>query len=223
MDRRRATRRLILAGAAIGGAVLGHLLTYLLTVPQASVRAALLARTGHGYWPAALAAAIVLGAFALLTTMIRAFLQGFRGWHGRRADVAPARRPLRDTARIAVVGERLERFAARLVLLQVGIYVVQETIERVVAGAAVVGLLHGEVLPVGILVQTLVALLAALALGLLGGAAKAAGRAVARLTRRRGQLEPPVTGRRRAASPRKPARSARPLGSRAPPSAPATT
>src|SRR5580765_4090696 len=56
--------------AAFGGVVLGHWLTYLISVPGAGAREAFLAQTGHGYWPTAVAVALVFGVAALLGTVV---------------------------------------------------------------------------------------------------------------------------------------------------------
>ncbi len=202
MNWRRAGYRLPLAAAAVAAAVAGHALTYLLTVPAAQARALLLAESGHGYWSAAVAAAIVLGLLSLVSTAARHFLRGFR-------------RPLWPGQGLGQRGpERLEWLAARLALLQISIYVVQEVVERLAAGAAVAGVLHDGVLPIGILVQILLACAVALALALLSHAAEAAGRALARLTVRPTSTAAayrPVPGLRALS------RHAGSLGSRAPP------
>lgn len=204
MTPRRAGYRLPLAAAAIAAAVAGHALTYLLTVPAAQARALLLAESGHGYWPTAVAAAVVLGLLSLVSTTARHFLRGFR--RPSRAPVrgGPAGRP-----------ERLERLALRLALLQISIYAVQEVVERLAAGAPVAGVLHDGVLPIGILVQILVACAVALALALLSHAAEAAGRALARLIARptgAATIYRPLPGLRASW------RHTGSLGSRAPPS-----
>ena len=62
-------RRLPLAGAAVAGAVVGHGLAYALAVPEPGRRLAVLAGSGHAYWSAAIAAAIVLGLVSLGATL----------------------------------------------------------------------------------------------------------------------------------------------------------
>ena len=69
-------RRLPLAGAAVAGAVVGHGLAYALAVPEPGRRLALLAGSGHAYWSAAIAAAIVLGLASLGATLARSFRAG---------------------------------------------------------------------------------------------------------------------------------------------------
>ena len=160
MDRRRTPSALLLLGAAWAGAVAGHTLTYLVTVPQAAARDALLASTGHNYWAAAVSVALVLGLASAAGVVVRQFRGGF-------AASAPwARwRP---------------RLAARLAVLQVAIFLLQETLERLEVGAPLGGAQTGRLLVVGVLVQTLVAAALAVALFLLARVSAAAGRALRR-------------------------------------------
>src|SRR5512132_3920834 len=58
---RRFAHRLPLTGVAVAGAVVGHMVAYVVAVPSPTVRVALLGATGHAYWNAAIAAATVLG------------------------------------------------------------------------------------------------------------------------------------------------------------------
>jgi hypothetical protein len=185
-----------LAGAAVAGAVVGHALAYLVTVPDPQQRAEVLARTGHGYWAVAIAAAVVLGGFAAVTTLICHFRAGLRGgWRRQRAPAAP-------------------RVAERLAGLQVAIYVVQEVVERLAAHAPL-GQLLGRELAVGVALQALVALLLAALLVWLGRAAELAGHLLAAgsgVGRSRPVPERPRSSRHVPARP--PTGS---LGSRAPP------
>jgi hypothetical protein len=158
MSLRRSARHLWLVATAWTGVVLGHAITYVLTVPQAAPRDALLASTGHSYWSAAVAAAIVLGLGSAAWDAARNFLRGLDG--GRKAAG-------RDT---------LAGLALRLALLQSGIFVVQETLERLQAGSPLHGLVAQHILLVGIPLQILVALVGAALLVWLGRAAEAAGR-----------------------------------------------
>jgi len=115
----------------------------------------------------------VLGVISLVSTAARHFLRGFRRSARALAPGGPLARP-----------KRLEWLALRLALLQISIYAVQEVVERLAAGAPIAGVLHDGVLPIGILVQILVACAVALALAFLSHAAEAAGRALARLIAR---------------------------------------
>jgi hypothetical protein len=197
MNWREMAHRLPFALAAVAGAVLGHALTYLVTVPNADARAEVLAGTGHGYWPLAVATAVALSLLSAGTTITRRFLAG-----------------LRRAPRDATPGGVAPRIA-RLALLQVAIYLVQEVTERIAAGAPVSGLAHTQLL-VGVVVQMLVAgAVAAVLLGL-GRAAEAAGRALtARVT--------PAADRSAGHWPTEPRRAWRLLGGalaiRAPPAA----
>jgi hypothetical protein len=196
MEVRGIARRLPLAGAAVAGAVAGHAFAYALAVPQPGPRLALLAGSGHQYWSAAIAAAIVLGLGSLGATLARSF----------RAGLRPSGRP---------AGEPLGRLAARLALLQITIYLVQELIERLAAGFPLWGPVDARLLLIGVAVQLLVAAGLALGLAWAGRAAEVAGRAL----RRRRAARPDA----RAARPR-PTGWVRPaillaagLGGRAPP------
>jgi hypothetical protein len=138
--------------------MLGHWLTYVIAVRDVRAREALLGLTGHGYWPAAAAAATVLG-LAEATRVILGHLAGVR--RGRNRQTGPG-------------------LAARLALAQVAIYLVQETLERLAAGAPLSTLAQDHLLQLGILIQVLVAAASAILLAWLGRAAEAAGRALRR-------------------------------------------
>ena len=189
MELRGAIRRLPLAGAAVAGAAVGHSIAYLIVAPQGRSRAVLLAGTGHGY-RSTFAAEIILGLLAVATFVARRF---DRGLHRRR-------RPGGD--------EPWARVALRLCLLQVAIFVLQELLERVVAGSPLGELIGDRLLFVGILAQVAVAIGAATLLVLLGRAAEAVGRALGHGGERRAFRVP--VERPRAARPP----SSRPRGSR---------
>jgi hypothetical protein len=57
--------------AAAFGAVAGHAVTYMVAIPDPVTRQLFLAATGHGYLPAVVPAALILGIFAALSTVIR--------------------------------------------------------------------------------------------------------------------------------------------------------
>ena len=196
MELRGIARRLPLAGAAVAGAVVGHGLAYALAVPEPGLRLAVLAGSGHAYWSAAIAAAIVLGLASLGATLTRSFDAGLR----------PGGRP---------AGEPLGRLAGRLALLQVTIYLVQELIERAAAGYPMGGPVAGRLLLAGITVQLLVAGVLAVGLACAGRVAEVAGRA---LRRRRQPRHDPRPARLRPAGWARPAiLLAAGLGGRAPP------
>jgi hypothetical protein len=161
MHRPGIARRLPLAGAAVAGAVVGHTLAWTLTVPEPAARLALLATSGHTYWSAAIAAAIVLGLASLAATLARHF----------RAGLGAGRRP---------AGEPFWPLAGRLALLQVGIYLVQEVLERTAAGAPLGDAIDGRLLLFGVTVQVAVALGLAAVLAWVGRVAEVAGEALRR-------------------------------------------
>jgi hypothetical protein len=182
MGAREVIRRLPLAGAAVAGAAVGHSVAYLIVAPQGRTRAALLAGTGHGYRSTMAAAEIVLGLLAVVTFLGRHFHSGLRS----------RKRPPSD--------EPWAWLAARLALLQITIFGVQEVVERAVNGYPVGGLATDRLLSIGVLVQIVVAAVAATVLVWLGRAAQAVGRALgaARSTR---PIRVPVTRPRVAVRP----------------------
>jgi hypothetical protein len=200
MDARRLARRLPLAGAAVAGAVAGHAVAYGLAAPDPGGRLVLLAVSGHTYWSAAIAIAIVLGLASLGATLARHFRAGLRA-RGRPAD------------------EPMVRLVGRLALLQTTIYLVQELIERAAAGVPLGGPLLGRLLLTGVAVQLLVAVVLAVGLVWAGRVAEVAGRALRRQRRHRPEARPAHL---------RPAGWVRPaillaagLGGRAPPALPA--
>jgi hypothetical protein len=159
MGWRRVADRLPLTGVAVAGAVLGHMVAYVLAVPSPTVRVALLGATGHAYWTAAIAAASVLGLASLAATLQRRFRAGLLASRPQPSD-------------------RLGRVAAQLAGFQVAIYLVQETLERLEAGIPAHALLDGRLLVTGVVVQTAIALVLAVLLTVVGRVAEAAGRAL---------------------------------------------
>ncbi len=157
MDPRRRPSASI-AALAWAGVVAGHWIAYLVAVPGANARAATLAETGHGYWLAAVAAAFVLGVSSVAAVFARHLGRGIR------REV-----PMAATA-------RYRRVVLQLAVLQIAIFVVQEILERVEAGAPLSTLVHGGFVLVGIAAQIAVAALVALALTWIGRAAELAGR-----------------------------------------------
>lgn len=145
MERTVPARRLPLElAAAAAGLIGGHIVSYLMTAPAAPIRRLLLTETGHAYLPRAIAAGVALAAVAGVAAIFRGAI---RGW---RASGDPL------------------RFAAtfrRLAVAQVIGFVILEVLERKAAGATLAGL--GDLLPRGLLIQVLVAAIAATALWLL--------------------------------------------------------
>ena len=161
MDRRRTPPALLLLGTAWAGAVAGHTLTYLLTVPQAAARDALLASTGHSYWAAAVAVALPLGLTSAAGVALRHFRGGLRGEETMGTD-------------------GVRRLTSQLAALQVSIFLLQEILERYEAGAPLGGLRTDRLLLAGTLVQILIAAALAIALFFLARVSAAAGRAFRR-------------------------------------------
>jgi hypothetical protein len=159
MGWRGVADRLPLTGVAVAGAVVGHMVAYVLAVPSPTVRVALLGATGHAYWTAAIAAASVLGLASLAATLGRRFRAGLLASHPLPAD-------------------RLGRVAGQLAGFQLAIYLVQETLERLEVGIPAHALLDGRLLVTGVVVQTAIALVLAVLLTVVGRAAEAAGRAL---------------------------------------------
>ncbi len=187
MEWRRAVRRLPLAGAAVACAAVGHSIAYLIVAPEGRERATLLAGTGHGYWSTAVAAEIVFGLLAAVTIVLRHFSDGLRR-QPRPAGEEP-----------------WAWLAARLCLLQVSIFGVQEVIERAVTGHPVEEVVQNRLLFVGFLIQVATAVIAATLLIWLGRAAAAVGRAFGRGRRSRPTSQPligPVTAVRPVSRPR---------------------
>jgi hypothetical protein len=132
-------RRVATLGVAVGGVLLGHRLTYLMLDPAAHERAALLRRTGHAY----LGVANELALIAALTGLAALFIGQLVTSTG---------------------GDRDGRLAARIVAFQVSAFVLMEVLERVAAGAPLAELIRTGVLPLGVMTQTGVAILAAVAI-----------------------------------------------------------
>lgn len=141
----RLARAVLLGATAFAGVVGGHVMDYLLVVPDGTERHDLLARTGHGY----LSGARYAGLFVALLAVCSALLIGWK-----RARPGPYRS-----------GPRLLPTAVRLSLLQSFIFLLLEIFERISAGAGFGGasLLLGG----GVLVQLIVGFAATLTLMLL--------------------------------------------------------
>jgi hypothetical protein len=134
-------------GVASGGLLLGHWLVYLIVRPDASVRGVLLAGTGHAY----------LGAVdrIVLVASLAAFATAFLG----------------RITRAEYLDVSLGSMTARLAGLQVSAFVAMEIAERLAAGSSEGPLLHGPILPAGIVVQTGIAALGAVLIHLVREAA----------------------------------------------------
>ena len=121
-------------GVAVAGLVVGHLLSYVIAVPDPYHRDLVLRRTGHGYLPVFGQAALMLFVAAIAMVIIRTS----RG----RAD--------REM--------RFVTLAARLALVQVGAFMLQEVAERLLSGSGLHDLGGGRTLLVGVAAQIAMAL-----------------------------------------------------------------
>jgi hypothetical protein len=136
MLRRPASRAAVL-GVALGGVLLGHELTYALLQPQAASRDLLLASTGHAYLGFANHGALAVAIVSLAALFLSRL--------GRRGD---------DPS-VAELTWRLAGF-------QILAFAAIEVIERLSVGAPLGDLVR--IVPVGGLIQLVVAVVAALAL-----------------------------------------------------------
>jgi hypothetical protein len=144
-------------GAAFGGVVFGHWLSYLLAIPSTGIRSEVLVATGHAYWLTAVRQAVALAVVSLGAIAMRQFRLV------RSNDLPERHGP--------------GGLALRLAGLQVLGFLALEVTERVAAGAPVSTMLAHHVLVLGLLVQVAVAASAALLLSLFARAAGAVARA----------------------------------------------
>ena len=140
--------RLLVTAAA--GIVVAHAANYALAFPDPARRGHELSATGHGYWPAAVAIAVICAGLA-------AMLAARRGWRGGSPTL-----PVPVTAR-------------RLAAGQVVLFAVLETVERLAVGAHPLSFLSSTQFAVGVVLQVAVALVAVVVLrGVERGAARGA-------------------------------------------------
>src|SRR2546426_298960 len=80
MNERRTLRGVVLAGAAGIGVLAGHWFAYVLAYPATSIRAEILASSGHGYWLWAVrcAAVLLVRAIGALVASVRAHARPMR-------------------------------------------------------------------------------------------------------------------------------------------------
>jgi hypothetical protein len=129
--------RLLTLGVAATGVLVGHWLTYLISVPDGGARAATLRVTGHAY----LGIAGELASALLALSIVGVFL-------GALVDRGGAPRTPRS-------------LTARLILLQVGAFAGMEVAERFLSGSPLAELARGGILPVGIVANAAIAALGA--------------------------------------------------------------
>jgi hypothetical protein len=141
------------SGLAAAMLVAGHAITYVLVVASPSARERLLAVSGHGYWRTAVLAAFVFGVYGAGRTVADGI---------RRTAGAPAR-----------YTTLVRRFAA----LGAASFVALEVSERLASGAPLGDLIGRGIVPIGLVVQAVLALAAAAVVRLLyqAGVAAASG------------------------------------------------
>jgi hypothetical protein len=145
MSDRRQLRDLPTFCFAFVGLIVGHLLSYLIAIPDAARRDAVLAETGHAYLHVAGDIAVVLAFAAVVTVGLRAVAE-------RNATEVPS-------------GFRL---AWRLGALQASAFVAMEVGERLVSGAGLGELFADHLFATGIVVQLVIAAIGTLLLRWLG-------------------------------------------------------
>jgi hypothetical protein len=147
---------------AFVGLIAGHLLSYLIAIPDPTKRALVLAQSGHSYLHIAGDLAVILGFAAVVTA-------GLRALAGRDA------RDLPSTARLAW----------RLGALQAGAFIAMELGERLVSGSGFGDLLADHLFGIGIIVQLGIAAIGALLLRWIASIAVRIVDALSRTPRRR--------------------------------------
>jgi hypothetical protein len=136
----RASSRAVTLGVAGGGVLLGHWLAYSILTSVTATHGALLTETGHAY----LGAADSAGLAVVLAALAAVFLGRMTSGGDLELDLA--------------------RVGVRLAGFQVAAFLAMEVAERLSAGVPVGELVHGPLLPVGVLVQVVLAALGALAI-----------------------------------------------------------
>jgi hypothetical protein len=162
MSERRHLRDLPTFSFAFVGMIVGHLLSYLIAIPDPARRAAVLTQSGHTYLHLAGDVAVILGFAAAVTV-------GLRAVAGRDATDLPS----------------AGRLAWRLGALQAGAFIAMELSERLVSGGGFGELLADHLFGIGIVVQLAIAGVGALLLRWIGRVALRIADALARPSRRR--------------------------------------
>jgi hypothetical protein len=127
---------------AIAGVVIAHAVDYLVVYRGDAAREHQLAETGHGYWPLAVA-------LALVATLVAAASAAGRG------GMLGLARPTAESERLPML-----RDIARLSLLQVLLFSAVEVLERLAVGLAPPTVLQTPEFAVGIGLQVVVAVVA---------------------------------------------------------------
>ncbi len=158
------TRWLPVAALAATGTVAGHTLSYVLAFRNTASRNHVLSSTGHSYWWLAGVASLSLALYAVTAVL---------GRHARRPETEPFGR----------------RLLAVLAAMQAGLFLAVEIGERLAAGVPIGGVLTHALLPTGLGIQVLVALVSALVLRIVARAGSSLGRRrTGRLHRHRPEL-----------------------------------
>jgi hypothetical protein len=158
MSGRRAIRGLPLFGIAAAGVVLGHTLSYLISIPSATLRAQFLAATGHGAWLLIVKLAVATCAAGVATLFSR---------HLARPGGTSAGGVAAYTG-----------ILVRLVAIQIVGFTAMEIAERAVVGTPVGPMFVHSLLYVGLAVQFLVACAGSLAILWLCRAARSVAEAI---------------------------------------------
>jgi len=135
------TEGLPVFASAVLGLVAGHAIAYLIAIPDAHRRAAVLQNTGHAYLPILVEIGLILAVAGAASIVMRALGSRARLHEGSVAETAVA-----------------------LGALQVGAFVVLEVVERLVTHMPLHELVSDHLLAVGVLVQLGVAVVGALVL-----------------------------------------------------------
>ena len=141
MRSQRETPGLPVFSSAVLGLVAGHAIAYLIAIPNAQRRAAVLQSTGHAYLPVLVEIGLILAVAGVASLVTRAF-----GSRGR----------LREGS--------LGRTAASLGALQAGAFVVLEVVERLLTHMPLHELVTDHLLAIGVVVQLGVGLIGAIVL-----------------------------------------------------------
>jgi hypothetical protein len=145
MSERRHLRDLPTFAFAFVGLIVGHLLSYLIAIPDPARRATVLAHSGHAYLHLAGDVAVILGFAAAVTVGLRAM----------------AERDATDRSSTACL-------ALRLGALQAGALIAMELGERLVSGTGFGELFADHLFGIGIVMQLAIATVGALLLRWIG-------------------------------------------------------
>ncbi|MGQ0679943.1 MAG: hypothetical protein ACT4OM_09885 [Actinomycetota bacterium] len=138
-------------GTATAGVVAGHSLLYAAVAPDPAGRQGFLDATGHSYWRVALLAGIMLGTASLAVLLLRHLRAGL---YGSSAELPGYRRLALWLSGIQLLG-----------------FTALENLEQVLGGGQLPGAINAELIPIGMVIQVVIALVLS---GLLRWMARAA-------------------------------------------------